>query len=106
MYKIPTLRVNGRMCPTNLPSGGSLRGSGGPQALVIMETILSHVADHLGLNKEDVQELNLMKDGDLFVGLNEIASDCSIRRCWSSLLNESKFEEKKAAVEEFNRLGY
>ena len=79
------------------------RGSGGPQALVIIETILSHIADNLGLPRDQVQELNLLKDGDHLAAHKDIVDNCSIKRCWDTLKTDCDYEMKKKTVETYNR---
>lgn len=95
------MRVKGRVCRTNLPLDAYTRGSGIAQAHIIMETILSHVADNLGLEKYTVQEINLMDTGDHFASGDII--DYSIKRCWTAIKNEYDFERKKRDVESFNK---
>ena len=102
VYKIPNMRVVGRVCQTNLPSNTSMNGSGGPQALIIMEHILSCIADSLGLEKMHVQEMNLLENGD-HLACGDIINDCTIRRCWDTLKTEYGYEKKKNEVKEYNR---
>ncbi len=64
VYRIPNMRVVGNVCQTNLPSNTTMNGFGGPQALFIMEHILSHIAYSLELGKDEVQEINLLKNDD------------------------------------------
>lgn len=78
-----------------------MRGFGMAQALMIMETIITRIADTLGLDTNRVQEANLLKDGDkLLYGLE--VEDCTIRRCWSTLKEKCDFEGKKKAIQKFN----
>ena len=102
VYNIPAVRFGGHACRTNLPSNTAMRGFGYPQALLILESILDHVADSLGLEKMLVQELNFLKDGDYFV-YREKVEKCTIRRCWSTLKEKCEYEKRKVEVDEFNR---
>ncbi len=43
-YNIPNSRVTGNVCKTNLPSNTALRGFGAPQAMFVMETIITQFA--------------------------------------------------------------
>lgn len=101
-YKIPNIKLTVRAYKTNLPSNTAMRGFGIPQALMIMENVISHVADTLGVEANVIQERNLLRDGDtLLYGYK--MEDCTIRRCWDTLKEKSEFDKKMAAVKEFNR---
>ena len=102
VYYIPNIHIGGHACQTNLPSNGAMRGFGIPQALMIMETIISHVADTLGVDKTIIQEKNLLRDGkELVYGV--IVEDCTIRRCWTTLLEKCDYHQRKKEVETFNK---
>ena len=48
-YRIPNVRFTGHLCRTNIQSGTAFRGFGAPQAAVIGEMWLAHVAATLGV---------------------------------------------------------
>ena len=101
-YYIPNARVGGHACRTNLPSNTAMRGFGMPQALLMMENIISQIADTLGLETEKVRELNLLHDGDRLVyGL--ILEDCTIRRCWTTLIEQCDYQNRRKEIEVFNK---
>ena len=50
-----------------------------------------------------VRELNLYRDGDR-IPANQVLSGFNLRRCWNELLTKIKYEERTAAVEDFNKL--
>ena len=73
-----------------------------PQALLMMENIISQIADTLGLETEKVRELNLLHDGDRLVyGL--ILEDCTIRRCWTTLIEQCDYQNRRKEIEVFNK---
>lgn len=53
-YLIPNATLRGHCCKTNLPASTAFRGFGAPQGMLLMETLMSHVASHLGLAPEKV----------------------------------------------------
>ena len=59
-YVIPvaSLRVLGVM--TNTPAVDAYRGAGRPEANYVMERLMDHVADHLGLDRVEVRRRNLI----------------------------------------------
>ncbi|MEJ1271923.1 xanthine dehydrogenase [Cricetulus griseus] len=58
-YKIPNLRVQGRVCKTNLPSNTAFRGFGFPQGAFVTETWVSAVAAKCHLPPEKVASREL-----------------------------------------------
>ena len=48
-YRIPNVKVTGRLCRTNLPSNTAFRGFGGPQGMFICEAYIDDIATKLKL---------------------------------------------------------
>ena len=53
-YDVPNTLFTGRVCHTNLQSSIAFRGFGRPQAHLMMEACVDHVATHLGISTEKV----------------------------------------------------
>ena len=53
-YKIQNFRFTGQMCKTNTSSNTSMRGFGGPQAVLIMEEVIFNIACELNISQEKV----------------------------------------------------
>ena len=102
VYKIPNVRIVGKVCKTNLASNTAFRGFGGPQAMFITEQLISHVASFLKVPIEHVREVNMYKDGDE-TPFGMVQVDCTIRRCWNTLKEKSCFEQRKIVVANFNK---
>lgn len=102
VYHLPNAAMSGQPCKTNTPSCLPVRGFGRPQALFIMESIISHIADELGIKSSKVQEINFFKNGQKFVN-GVTVHDCTIQRCWETLLGKCSYEKRRKEVEEFNR---
>ena len=49
-----------------------------------------------------VREMNFYKDGDVSP-FKQTLTDVTVHRCWSQLLQQSNFEHRRVAVDEFNR---
>ena len=60
-YSIPTasLRVLGVM--TNTPAVDAYRGAGRPEANYVMERMMDHIADHLGIDRVEIRRRNLIR---------------------------------------------
>ena len=67
-----------------------------------MENILSHVADSLGIDRDIVQELNLLSDGDAMAYDVELKG-CNVRRCWKTIKEKCQYEKQKKEVNDYNR---
>ncbi|KAI1357940.1 xanthine dehydrogenase [Xylaria arbuscula] len=100
-YKFPNVHVRGRLCKTNTMSNTAFRGFGGPQGLFIAESILSEVADRLGMSVDDVRELNLYQVGDQ-THFNQTLDDWHIPIMYKQVKEESDYANRRKAVQEFN----
>ena len=60
-YAIPvaSLRVLGIM--TNTPAVDAYRGAGRPEANYVMERLMDHIADHVGIDRVEVRRRNLIR---------------------------------------------
>jgi xanthine dehydrogenase large subunit len=65
-YFIPNVRVTGHSCRTNLPPFTAMRGFGAPQAMFVIESAIARAADALGVEADEIQQTNLLSDGDPF----------------------------------------
>jgi CO/xanthine dehydrogenase Mo-binding subunit len=62
-YDIPNVSVDGIVCYTNNVPSGAFRGFGGPQAHFAAESMMTRVAQALGLDPLDVRRTNLYREG-------------------------------------------
>lgn len=61
-YFLEDVEIASYRCKTNTQSHTAFRGFGGPQGVVLIETILGDIARHLGLDPLDVRRRNLYGD--------------------------------------------
>ncbi|GFS04497.1 xanthine dehydrogenase/oxidase [Elysia marginata] len=101
-YNIKNFRVRGHLCLTNLTSCTAFRGFGGPQAIIMAENWVTHVAEHLGLSQEAVRERNFYKDGDT-IPCGQMLKSCNVTRCWEECIRKSQFDSRLETVNQFNR---
>jgi xanthine dehydrogenase molybdopterin-binding subunit B len=57
-YHLPNVRIEGRVCRTNLPSNTAFRGFGGPQGVAGIENVMQEIALALGIDACDVRQAN------------------------------------------------
>ncbi len=104
-YYLPHMDVRGRVAKTNKTSQTAFRGFGGPQGMVVIETILDRVARQLELSPEVVREKNF------YHGTGETSTthygqeiiDNRIGRVWDETKTQSDFEKRKVELATFNK---
>ena len=102
VYKIPNVHVRGRLCKTNTVSNTAFRGFGGPQGMFICESMMSEVADRLGMSVDKLREINLTYEGER-THFNQILPDYHVPQMLKAVREEADFETRRAAVDAFNQ---
>lgn len=64
-YRVPDFEVTGHVVLTNKVPVGPYRGAGRPQGTFVMERLLDHAADALGMDRLDIRRVNLIKPEEL-----------------------------------------
>ena len=62
-YYLPAVEATGRVCLTHKTSQTAFRGFGGPQAMLVIEDILSQAAQRLSIPADVVRERNFYREG-------------------------------------------
>jgi xanthine dehydrogenase large subunit len=101
-YYLPAVDVTGRVCRTHKTSQTAFRGFGGPQAMVVIEEILSQAAQRLDLPAHVVRERNLYMEGDTTHYGQRVNEADRIRTIWDRLMDTSGFDRRRAEVAAFN----
>jgi xanthine dehydrogenase large subunit len=101
-YFVPNVRATAYSCRTNLPPNTAFRGFGGPQGMFVMEAALAAAAEALGLGSWELQQKNLLQNGDTFP-YGMVARGCHARRCWQEAVVGFGLDEVRRRVEEHNR---
>lgn len=63
-YKIDNISIDSICIYTNLPPGGAYRGFGYSEFLFGLESHITRIAKHLGINPVEMRRLNGIKEGD------------------------------------------
>uniref|UniRef100_A0A7G3B8P1 Xanthine dehydrogenase n=1 Tax=Lutzomyia longipalpis TaxID=7200 RepID=A0A7G3B8P1_LUTLO len=100
-YHVPNVRVQGRICKTNLPSNTAFRGFGGPQGMFATEQIIRKVAQVLQKDYLEIMQVNLIRKNDL-THYKQIIEDSNLLRCWQECIESSHFHERRKQVAKFN----
>ncbi len=101
-YRLPAVEVTGRVCRTHKTSQTAFRGFGGPQAMVVIEEILSRAAARLSLPADLVRERNLYRDGDETHYGETVADAGRLAVIWDRLKATSAFEGRRDEIARFN----
>jgi xanthine dehydrogenase large subunit len=100
-YFVPNVKATAYCCRTNLLPNTAFRGFGGPQGMFVFEAALFKAAAALGVSPAELQEKNLLKEGDTFP-YGMAATRCSAPVCWQEAKSRYNYEKTQARVEEFN----
>lgn len=103
-YDIPAVRFVGIALRTNSPSSTAFRGFGGPQGMLVAETIVEHVANATGLAGHVVRDVNMYgKHGNKSSTLVGMEFDPEpLVRCWDGVLSDSRYIDLLSETQKFN----
>jgi xanthine dehydrogenase large subunit len=102
-YFVPALEFTGRVARTNLPSNTAFRGFGGPQGMYVMEEVLNHAAERLGLDPAVVRERNYYRGAPRdTTPYGQPVLDNRLERIHAELLASSDYVRRRAEIERFN----
>lgn len=100
-YFIPNVSATAFSCKTNLPPNTAFRGFGGPQGMFVIESAIAHAAEKLNVSASEIQQKNLIKDGDEFP-YGQIAESEAVTS-WTQADEKYDFKKLKSEADEFNQ---
>ena len=101
-YKVANFENQIDVCRTNTAPSTAFRAFGDVQGKNIIENAVDDAAFALGMLAEDLREKNLYQRGDV-TPFGQALSYCYMQQVWDYTRQISKYDEKRAAVDEFNR---
>jgi xanthine dehydrogenase large subunit len=101
-YRIPAVDVTGRVCRTHKTSQTAFRGFGGPQAMLVIEEVLSRAAQRLSIPGDVVRERNFYRDGDTTHYGQRVDEAARMTTIWTQLKATSELDRRRAAIDRFN----
>ncbi|KAL0226727.1 hypothetical protein P9112_014051 [Eukaryota sp. TZLM1-RC] len=108
VYKWPSWRTEGIGCKTNMVTNTAYRGFGAPQANIITETVITHLANEVGIDLLTFRDLNLLSNGyetilGCYVDQGVVAPEtCALPKMWKDFKQSSEIQRRIQSVEEFN----
>ena len=80
---------------TNHQAAGAYRGYGATQGIFAVESIVSELAEKLGIDATAIRDMNMIKEGMLMPAYyNEIANACALDRCMDHCRQMFNWEER------------
>lgn len=103
-YFLPDVELRSQPLKTNTVSNTAFRGFGGPQGMLGGERVIEEIAYALGKDPLEVRRANFYggKDRNLTPYHQEV-TDCIIERIVDELETSADYQERRAAVLEFNK---
>ncbi|TNE50951.1 MAG: xanthine dehydrogenase molybdopterin binding subunit [Deltaproteobacteria bacterium] len=102
-YYIPSLRLEARVARTNTVSNTAFRGFGGPQGMVVVETVMEEAAARLGMDPAVVRQRNFYGPAprNMTPYWQEVPADRS-QRVYDELTVSSNYAERRKEIDTFN----
>jgi xanthine dehydrogenase large subunit len=102
-YFLEDVEIASYRCKTNTQSHTAFRGFGGPQGVVLIETILGDIARHLGLDPLDVRKRNLYGIDDRNVTHYQMkVEDNILAPLLSKLEQTSQYRRRREVISAWN----
>ncbi|MBE6541361.1 MAG: aldehyde oxidase [Ruminococcaceae bacterium] len=80
---------------TNQQAAGAYRGYGATQGFFAVESIVSELAEMLGMDATAIRDMNMLKEGMVMPAYyNEIANSCALDRCMDHCRKMFNWEER------------
>jgi xanthine dehydrogenase molybdopterin binding subunit len=104
-YFIPNLRVVGNTWKTNKPSNTAFRGFGGPQGMVIIETIIDKIARFLNKDAIEIRKLNFFKTRkNNFTHYGQKVENNRLPLLFNQLVKSSDYIIRREKINQFNQI--
>ncbi|HMJ45714.1 MAG TPA: molybdopterin cofactor-binding domain-containing protein, partial [Ferruginibacter sp.] len=99
-YFIPNVTATAYCCRTNLPPNTAFRGFGGPQGMFVIEAAIALAAEKLGIPASEIQQKNLLNNGDEFPYGQKAESEAG--PCWQKSISLYDIDKIKNDIKAFN----
>ena len=97
LYRVPAVRMIGKVVYTNNPYAGSMRGYGNLQATFAIEGQIDLLAERLGMDPLELRLRNAQEPGET-TGQGMVLTSCGLRECLTTAAERSGYREKLAAT--------
>jgi len=97
LYKMPNYKYDGIRVNTNLPPCGAFRGHGCPHPRFAFESLLTMIADDIGIDPLEIRLKNAMEPETRTCNDLDIHS-CEIKACLKKVREKSGWDKKKGKL--------
>jgi len=102
-YYLPNVTINGLRCKTHTVSNTAFRGFGGPQGMMIMETVIDDIAFALGKDPLQIRRLNFYGDSERNITpYHQKVEAFTVPRLFNELEVSSDYQQRRMAIRQFN----
>jgi xanthine dehydrogenase large subunit len=102
-YWLPAINVMSHRCKTNKQSNTAFRGFGGPQGVILIETVMGDIARHLEKDALDVRLQNLYGTQERNVTpYGMLIEDNILEPLITKLATDSQYRERREEVRKWN----
>jgi xanthine dehydrogenase molybdenum-binding subunit len=98
LYRVPHVKMHGRIVYTNNPYSGSFRGYGNPQATFAVESAVDLLAERLDIDPLELRLKNAQKPGEI-TGQGLVLRSCGLKKCLSTAAERSGWTAKRTSPE-------
>lgn len=100
-YYIPNVTAKAYSCKTHLPPNTAFRGFGGPQGMFVIESAIAKAAKELGVAAYEIQQQNLLEDGDQFP-YGQIVKHAEAHSTWEAACGKFDLKSLNQEIDTFN----
>lgn len=100
-YFIPNVKATAYSCKTNIAPFTAYRGFGGPQAIFVIESAIALAAEKLGVDKLEIQRVNLLDHNDKF-HYGQLCESNNAKLSWEKLFSNFNVNTEIEKVKLFN----
>jgi xanthine dehydrogenase large subunit len=102
-YFLPNVKVEGRVCRTNLPSNTAFRGFGGPQGISVIENIIEEIAAKLNVDALAIRQANCYGTTERnTTHYGQFIRNNVLPRLFATLQDECNYDARRSSVKRFN----
>lgn len=102
-YFLPNVRIEGRVCKTNLPSNTAFRGFGGPQGVAAIEHIIEDIAARAQRDALDIRQLNCYGISERNVTpYGQTLVNNTLPELFETLRAQANYDQRRAEMDTFN----
>ncbi len=103
-YYLPDVTIDGLRCKTHTVSNTAFRGFGGPQGMMVAETVIDEIAFALGKDPLEIRRINLYGDGERNITpYHQKVETFTVPRLLSELEQSSDYQARRAAIRQSNQ---